>query len=91
MQDVLDDLDTCIATAAEAGRTIEAEAQLYIGLWINMTGKPSTLLTWLEGGNPRLSKPIPKAGKVVDVPAIRTYLKATKFFVRRTSPRLALS
>ena len=84
LQDVFEDLDTCIATAAGAGRTIEAATQLYIGLWINMTGKPSTLLTWLEGGNPGLSKPIPKAGKVVDVPAIQTYLKATKFFVQNT-------
>ena len=85
LQGVFGDLDNCISTAAAAGHTIVPEAQLYIGLWINMTGPPSTLLTWLKGGNPGLSKPIPKAGAVVDVPAIQTYMKATKFFV--TNPK----
>ena len=46
---VYDGLDLCIATAVRANRTIEAKAQLYMALWINMTGAPTTLLVWLTG------------------------------------------
>lgn len=81
LKGVFDDLDGCIDTATTNGRSIDPEAQLYIGLWINMSGAPSKLLTWLKGGDPALTKPIPKAGAVVDVPAIQTYLQATKYFV----------
>jgi hypothetical protein len=81
MKDVLDDLDDAIATGAAAGHKIEPVAQLYIALWINMTGPPSKLLTWLKGGDPKLTTTIPAAGAVVGETAIQTYLKATKYFV----------
>lgn len=71
LEGVFDDLDECIDTASKAGRSIDPEAQLYIAMWINMTGPPTKLLTWLKG-NPNT---------VVDVPAIQAYLKATKYFV----------
>lgn len=81
LQGVFDDLDDCIETAKARGCEIGPVAQLYIALWINMSGKPSKLLTWLDGGDPKLTAKIPAAGKFVDMPAIQTYLQATKYFV----------
>src|SRR4051794_31504186 len=34
-------LDSCLNTASAVGRTIAAEAQIYMALWVNMTGPPS--------------------------------------------------
>jgi hypothetical protein len=81
LKGVMKDVDKCISKADAAGRSIEPEAQLYIGLWINMSGPPTKLLTWLQGGDPQLPMPIPAAGDIVDVPAIQTYLQATSYFV----------
>ena len=75
-------LDKCISTAAASGRTIDGEALIFMALWINMTGPPSKLLTYLKGGDPGLTKPIPKAGNVVDGPTMDAYLGATDFFVK---------
>jgi hypothetical protein len=77
---VYDDLDTCIAKASGAGRSIAPKAALYIALWINMTGRPTKLLVWLADGNPQLRVPVPPPGTVVDGPAIETYLRATDYF-----------
>jgi len=74
-------LDACIAAAAPQ-RAIAAEAQIYMALWVNMTGPPSKLIVWLKGGNPNLRKPVPVPGAVVDTPAIRTYLQATDYFIQ---------
>lgn len=74
-------LDTCIATAREAGRRIAPEAQLYMAMWINMTGKPTKLLTWLRGGDPGLRRPVPPAGDPVDEAGVRAYLQATDYFM----------
>ena len=75
-------LDNCLTTARGAGRTIAPEAQIYIALWINMTGPPSKLLTWLSGGDPHLNKPVPPAGAAVRAGDIRAYLQATDYFVQ---------
>jgi len=79
---VLEDLDLCIGTAAGANRKIAPAAQLYVAMWINMTGKPTKLLTWLKGGDPHLSKKLPKIGPVVDVAAIEGYLQATDYYTQ---------
>jgi hypothetical protein len=80
LKDVFDDLDTCIATAAAKNRRIDPKAQLYIAMWINMSGKPTKLLTWLSGGDPQLAVPVPPAAAVVDAAAIESYLHATKYY-----------
>jgi hypothetical protein len=79
--DVLDGLDLCIADAAQAQRTISPQAQLYIAMWINMSGKPSNLRKWLAGGDAGLPQPVAPAGPVVDVNAIEGYLKSTKYYI----------
>jgi len=73
-------LDKCIGAASSAGRTIETKALLYLAMWINMTGPPSTVLNWLAGKAVTLAKPIGKAGAVVDGPAMEAYLRATSYY-----------
>jgi hypothetical protein len=77
---VYDGLDTCISKAHAAGSSISPEGQIDIALWINMSGAPTKLLTWLEGGDPGLHTAIPAAGPVVDQTAMETYLRATDYF-----------
>jgi hypothetical protein len=84
-EDVFEDLDLCIGTAAANGREIDPKAQLYIAMWINMTGKPTKLLTWLRGGDPQLREKIAKPGPKVDTKAIETYLQATDYYT--SNPR----
>jgi hypothetical protein len=81
LKGVYDDLDECTQTADDAGRAIDPEALIFMALWINMSGPPTSLLKWLKGQNPGLSKPVPPAGDVVDEGAIEAYLKATNYFV----------
>jgi len=62
---------------------IDGEAQLAICLWSNMTGKPTTVLTWLRGAS------VTQAGGMVAPPGdpvafagdMTRYLKSTKFFI----------
>ncbi len=78
-------LDKCLATAANAHRTIQPHAQLYIAMWINMSGPPSKMLEWLAGHDPQLGVRVGPPGSEVDVPAIQGYLKATSYY--RENPR----
>ena len=78
--DIYVGLDKCIGAASSAGRTIETKALLYLAMWINMTGPPSTVLNWLRGKPVNLAKPIGKAGAVVDGPAMEAYLRATSYY-----------
>jgi hypothetical protein len=77
---VYGDLDTCIAKASGAGRSLAPKALLYMALWINMTGLPTKLLVWLDGGDPGLRVHVPPPGTIVDGPAMETYLRATDYF-----------
>ena len=70
LANVYDALDACIARAAAAGTTIAPKALIYMALWINMTGPPTSLLVWLGGGMPALRRPVAPAGAVVDGPAM---------------------
>jgi hypothetical protein len=81
LQGVYDHLDTCIETARRAGRTIDPKALLFAAMWINMSGPPTKLLTWLRGGDPNLSRPVPPPGAVVTAQQIETYLRATDYYV----------
>ena len=74
---IFDNLDLCVASAASANRTITPRAQLYIAMWINMTGAPDRLRTWLKGGPVN----VPMPGPVVDVPDIERYLRASKYYI----------
>jgi hypothetical protein len=80
LQGVYNDLDQCAQTADDAGRSIATKALIYMALWINMSGPPTSLLKWLAGKNPGLAKPVPKAGNVVDGPAMEAYLRATSYY-----------
>jgi hypothetical protein len=81
LQDVYRGLDRCVATAAGANRLVEAKAQLYMALWINMTGPPTTLLVWLTGGNPNLPGSVSPPGATVDGAAMEQYLRATAYYM----------
>ncbi len=74
-------LDDCTARADAADRTIAPKALIYMALWINMTGPPTSLLVWLGGGAPVLRRPVPPAAATVDGPAMEAYLAATDYFV----------
>ena len=57
-----------------------------MALWINMSGPPSTLLTWLSGHSVAMAgSSVPSPGPVVDAAAIQAYLRATRYF--RDNPR----
>lgn len=81
LQSVYADLDRCVAAAQASGRTVEAKAQLYIALWINMSGPPTKLLTWLAGADPGLPGPLPHVGARVDGLAMEAYLRATNYYM----------
>ena len=73
-------LDECSA-AAQGGRcSIQPAALIYMALWINMTGKPTSLVKWLRGHNPGLGESVPRAAPIVTEPAIQAYLRATAYF-----------
>jgi hypothetical protein len=73
-------LDKCLATATNAHRAIQPLAQLYIAMWINMSGPPSKMLQWLAGADPQLGVRVEPPGAEVDVNAIQAYLKATSYY-----------
>jgi hypothetical protein len=81
LQGVYDELDTCIRSAGGAGRTIDPKALLFAALWINMSGAPTKLLTWLNGGDPNLGRPVPPPGVVVTAQQIEAYLRATNYYI----------
>ena len=75
---VLAELDTSIAAAAIQSLTIDPVALLYIALWVNMTGAPTTLNRWLAGSvEARLAPP---AGPSVSDSDMETYLQANSYF-----------
>lgn len=78
-------LDKCLATAANAHRTVHPLAQLYIAMWINMSGPPSKMLRWLAGDDPQLGVRVDPPGPEVNVNAVHAYLKATSYY--RENPR----
>jgi hypothetical protein len=75
--EVYADLDKVTAAAAAAGRTIEPKALLYLANWINMTGRPTTLLKWVTG-EPIAA--IPRVGPVIDEASVQAYLLAQKYY-----------
>jgi hypothetical protein len=78
LQRVLAGIDSCTAAAAARQFTIEPAAQLYIALWVNMTGLPTTLSKWLSG-TPEVGL-APPAGSPVTAQDLETYLQANSYF-----------
>lgn len=81
LEDVYRDLDRCNARAAAHQRSIETKASVYMALWINMSGPPTKLLTWLDGDDPHLARHVPPAGSVVSGDDMEDYLAATNYYV----------
>ncbi len=75
---VLNELDSCIAAAATRTMDIADDAQLYIALWVNMTGAPTTLCKWLSGTEE--VGVAPPAPPTVTAASIEAYLQANSFF-----------
>ncbi|MDB5361860.1 MAG: Hemolysin-type calcium-binding protein [Rhodospirillales bacterium] len=81
MQTVLNGIDSCLA--ASGARPIDPVAQLYLALWINMTGAPTTLAKWL-GGTTEAGL-APPDGATVSAADLENYLQASAYF--RENPR----
>ena len=81
MQTVLNGIDSCVA--ASGARPIDPEAQLYIALWVNMTGAPTTLARWLAGTT--VGSLAPPDGVTVSAADLQNYLLASAYF--RNNPR----
>jgi hypothetical protein len=71
LQIVLHELDECIAAAGDDG--IAPDAQIAIALWVNMTGEPTSLLTWLASAS------IPSR-PLIALADVMTYLAGTLYF-----------
>lgn len=80
LADVYAGLNRCIAAAASTGRAIEAKALVYMAMWINMSGPPTKVLSWLAGKNISMATPLAKAPSVVDGFAMEGYLRATSYY-----------
>lgn len=74
-------VDICLAHASRQNRSVETKAVVYMAMWINMSGPPTKLLTWLDGGDPSLARDIPAAGRTVTGAALEDYLAATNYYV----------
>ena len=83
LQVVLGELDSCIAAAATVNQTIDPVALLYIALWVNMTGAPNMLCSWLSG-TAELGQ-APPIGPTVTRSNLENYLQASSYF--RLHPR----
>ncbi|HLN23413.1 MAG TPA: hypothetical protein VK558_05460 [Patescibacteria group bacterium] len=75
---VLSELDSCISAAASRQQSLASAVQLYVALWVNMTGAPDTLNKWL-GGTQELGL-MPPLGPVVTKNDIEKYLQANTYF-----------
>jgi hypothetical protein len=76
-------VDECCATAQAAKRAVEPKATVYMALWINMSGPPTTLKFWLAGNDVWLDRHATRVaapGATVSVAAIEDYLQATDYF-----------
>lgn len=80
LQVVLTELQSSLDAATQVHMSIDPTAQLYISLWVNMTGQPTSLNQWIRGiniGN-GVASPTPP---IVTQNNLIAYLQASKFFV----------
>jgi hypothetical protein len=78
LQSVLNGVDSCVAAAQSRQVTIAPLALLYIAPWINMSGPPTLLKTWLAGSSV-MGLPVPPPPQI-EAESIETYLQATAYF-----------
>lgn len=74
-------LETCIARAAGADLTIMPQALIYMALWINMSGPPTKLLSWLSGQSTNLGRHVQPATAPVTAADMEAYLQATNYYL----------
>jgi hypothetical protein len=88
---VLRHLDQAADAADAQGKTIEPRGLLMIALWVNMTGAPNTLCSWIEGATVAQVRPPPNP--IVSADEIECYLRAQQYFVAnpRTIPHFLAS
>lgn len=78
LQSVLAGVDSCIAAGAPRKLTIAPLALLYIAPWVNMTGPPALLASWIGGKQAQgLQPPSPPT---LDDGEMSIYLQATAYF-----------
>ncbi|MDE2183569.1 MAG: hypothetical protein KGJ78_11165 [Alphaproteobacteria bacterium] len=77
-QVVLDGVDSCIRAGATRGVEISPIAHLYIAPWVNMSGPPTLLCTWLKGSQV-FGLPIPTPPWLTEA-NMQAYLQATAYF-----------
>lgn len=73
-------LDKCIDAAGKNGLSIEPKALIYMAMWINMSGPPSMLVTWLSGKSVTMAATVKAPRDDVDGPAMEAYLRATNYY-----------
>jgi hypothetical protein len=78
LTNVLSGVDSCVAAAATHGIAMAPLAYLYIAPWINMSGAPTLLITWLKG-SAVFGVPPPAPPNVTEA-NIQAYLQATAYF-----------
>ncbi|HEV2550332.1 MAG TPA: hypothetical protein VGU20_23675 [Stellaceae bacterium] len=80
---VIDDVEDCLDTAQAANREVEPKAAIYMAMWINMSGPPTTLKVWLGGQDVFLAhhtRRVAAPGDVVTAADVEGYLQATDYF-----------
>jgi hypothetical protein len=70
----------CLKAAAASRRQVDPKAEIYMALWINMSGAPTTLLRWLSGESVTLTTIVPPPPTTVTAAAMEAYLRATSYF-----------
>lgn len=80
LQGVITDLRQCLDTAEASGRQVDPKAAIYMAMWINMSGPPSTMLDWLSGDPVTMARPVPAPPMTVDAAAMEGYLHATSYY-----------
>jgi hypothetical protein len=82
LRNVFGDVRRCMTAAEASERSITLKALLYMAMWINMSGPPSSLLTWLKGREVMFDNQVkvPPPGELVDGIAMESYLQKTHYF-----------
>ena len=81
LQDVCAGVSQCLQAASGSNRTVSLRSTVYVAMWINMSGSPTKLLSWLSGQVVLLGKTsVGPAPMQIDDAAMEAYLQATPYF-----------
>lgn len=82
LQGVCIGVSQCLQAALSSNRTVAPMSIAYMAMWINMSGAPTKLLSWLGGDVVVLGKlQVGPAPLNIDEAAMEAYLKETPYFV----------